>query len=190
MRRYTEYNDNELMRVIQTNPKQKSNAFAELYNRYSSRVYLYCRKILGEGYFVEDIFQETFIKYLKAIENETIIENSISYLLRTCKNLILNHKRDNPHYFVEIDDLHVSFQDKRLEYEELTNLLESALSLLPEEHKEAFVLQAFEGMSYNEIGELTNSPVTTVRNRVVRAKRKIRDILKPYLDYTRSNYHE
>jgi RNA polymerase sigma-70 factor, ECF subfamily len=184
------YTDTELINSITEGGEIKSKAFTELYNRYSSRVYLYCRKIIGDGRFADDIFQETFLKFLDAIEKGNHINNVLGYLLRTSKNLIYNYKRDNPYIFVEIEDFHVSINDNSYESLELSKLIEHGLNLIPEEHKEAFVLQAFEGLSYNEIGELTGVPITTVRNRVVRAKRRLREILMPYLDYSRNKEYE
>ncbi len=56
---------------------------------------------------------------------------------------------------------------------------------LIEEHREALVLQMYSGLSYLEIAELTGVPLTTVRNRIARAKSKIREILTPYIEGNR-----
>ncbi|GAB1370813.1 hypothetical protein MASR1M45_08750 [Candidatus Kapaibacterium sp.] len=56
------------------------------------------------------------------------------------------------------------------------------LELLPDMHKEAFILQAFQGLSYSEIAAVLDVPVTTVRNWIVRAKSKLREILLPYFE--------
>ena len=64
-------------------------------------------------------------------------------------------------------------------------MIDSALNLIPEEQAEAFMLQVYQGMSYNEIAEFFEVPVSTVRNWVVRAKKKLRDILIPYLESSR-----
>ena len=52
----------------------------------------------------------------------------------------------------------------------------------PDDHREAVVLQLYNGYSYDEIGTMMNVPVTTVRNWVVRAKSKLRATLAPYFD--------
>lgn len=183
MKNYKYHNDTELI-AITANEKEpdKSGAFSELYNRYSKNIYLYCRKIFGDGNFAEDIFQDTFLQLLKSIENEVVIGNVQGYLLRTARNLSLNFKRNNNADLIEYDDYHTTFNDRNLENQELTKLIDSALELLPTEHKEAFILQTYQGLSYSEIASLTDVPLTTVRNRIVRAKYKLREILAPILE--------
>jgi RNA polymerase sigma-70 factor (ECF subfamily) len=56
-----------------------------------------------------------------------------------------------------------------------------ALELLGDEYREALVLQTYNELSYQEIAEIQGVPLTTVRNRIVRAKRKLREIVQPYL---------
>jgi RNA polymerase sigma-70 factor (ECF subfamily) len=183
MKNYQKYSDKELIEITarETEPS-KSAAFSELYSRYSSSIYLYCRKVFGDGSFAEDIFQDTFMQLLKSIENNHQIGNVHGYLLRTARNLSMNFKRDNRTNLVEYDDFHGQFDDKNYEVKELSIVIDSALELLPEAHKEAFVLQAYQGLSYSEISALTEVPLSTVRNRIVRAKSKLREILTPLLE--------
>lgn len=61
--------------------------------------------------------------------------------------------------------------------------------MLADDYKEAFVLQVFEGLTYQEIADLLEVPITTVRNRVVRSKIKLKGLLVPLLkDYTDYDY--
>jgi len=96
------------------------------------------------------------------------IQNVLGYLLITSKNLYYNYKRDNSRIYVELENFHIPFIDNSIESVEFSKLIEQALNLLPEEHKEAFVLQTYEGLTYNEIAELIGVPISTVRNRIVR----------------------
>lgn len=182
MKRYKKYSDEELIAIVAASKEpEKSMAFSEIYDRYGSKIYLYCRKVFGEGSFAEDIFQETFIQLLKSIENDVKINSVKAYLLITARNLSINFKRKNKVETVEFNDLLHLFNDRTYEMKELTQLVDSALDLLPDEHKEAFILQVYNGLSYSEIANITNVPLTTVRNRVVRAKYKLREILTPIL---------
>lgn len=60
-------------------------------------------------------------------------------------------------------------------------LITTALELLPEDYREAFVLREYDGLPYNEIAELTGASLATAKIRVFRAKEKLRKILEPYL---------
>jgi RNA polymerase sigma-70 factor (ECF subfamily) len=177
--------DDELVKDFRKGHSGSESAFKEIYSRYSTRIYLYCRKVLGDGPDADDIFQETFIKFHHSLVNNYEIPSVQFYLLKISRNLCLNHKRDNKIHFVELEDFHLKLNDCKVEVDELNNLINTALDLIPEEHKEAFILQVHQGLSYNEIAEVTNVPVSTVRNRVVRAKSKIREILLPYFDICR-----
>lgn len=177
--------DKELARRLRANPESGGNAFKELYGRHSRRIYLYCRKALGEGPNADDVFQEIFIRFYNAAVKGYEMPSVQFYLLKIARNLCLNHKRDNRAMLVELEDFHIPDNDSALESEEVSKLVNTALDLIPEEHKEAFILQVYQGMTYAEIAELTDVPLTTVRNRVVRAKRKLREILLPYFESNR-----
>ena len=182
MKNFKKHSDNELIQITaDSGEPEKSGAFSELYNRYANSIYLYCRKIFGDGTFAEDIFQDTFLQLLKSIENHIQIGNVQGYLLRTARNLSLNFRRDHKVETVEYEDFRANIEDNSYELKELSQMIDSALELLPDEHKEAFVLQIYQGLSYSEIATLTEVPLSTVRNRIVRAKAKLREILAPMI---------
>ncbi len=180
----TQHSDKELILAIRksSSKKVRSLYFTELYNRYCQRIWFYCRKVFGDGTFAEDIFQDTFERFYKTVLGDSQIENVQGLLLKIARNLSLNHKRDNKAIFSEIEDFHVPIIDNSYESKEIALIVERALELLSDEYKEAFILQVYEGLSYNEIGEIMEIPLSTVRNRVVRAKMKLRDILLPYFE--------
>jgi RNA polymerase sigma-70 factor (ECF subfamily) len=183
MKYYQTYSDDELIKITAMDKEPgKSAAFSELYKRYSTSIYLYCRKVFGDGNFAEDVFQDTFLQFLKSIENGIVVGNVQGYLLRTARNLSLNIKRNNKTVLVEFEDFHANFNDNSLDNKELSHLIDSAIELLSDDYKEAFILQAYQGLSYSEIAIITKVPLTTVRNRIVRAKSKLREILTPLLE--------
>ncbi len=186
MQEYTNLTDKELLILINADDnKIKSSAFTEIYNRYNKRIYLYCRKVFGDKSFGDDVFQETFLKFLKAVENETNIDNVLSFLLKIARNLSLNQKRTNNKIFTELEEIHSIYIDKQYENKELGQLIEMAVELLPENYKEAFILQVYEDFSYQEIADFLELPLPTIRNRIVRAKSKLRETLTPYLEVQR-----
>jgi RNA polymerase sigma-70 factor (ECF subfamily) len=72
--------------------------------------------------------------------------------------------------------------DVDYEQRELLQILATSLELLDTEQKDAFVLRMYQGLSYNEISKITGDSVSAVKNRVWRAKEKIKEILTPYLE--------
>ena len=72
--------------------------------------------------------------------------------------------------------------DEKYEQKELLDLIAASLELLDFKHREAFVLRQYQGMTYNEISAITGDSVSAIKNRVWRAKEKIKEILSPYLE--------
>ena len=80
-----------------------------------------------------------------------------------------------------LEDFHLSYRDVPYEQRELLQLIQASLELLPEDYREAFVLREYNGLSYNEIAEVIGESLDVVKVRIFRAKKKLRDILAPYL---------
>ena len=173
-------NDIELFEMLAKDKKTAEKAFAELYSRYSQRIYAYCRKILGDKEEARDIFQETFVKFFQSAKEERVMTNVPAFLLRIARNLCVNTKRKEKSS-VSFEEYMVPASNTGNEKEEMLDLIRHAQELLPDEYKEAFVLREYEGLSYAEIGEITGANMSTVKVRIFRAKQKLRELLTPYL---------
>lgn len=180
-KRTTPYNDTELIAVIhgQTG-REREMACSELYSRYGQRVYVYCRRILDDSRTAEDVLQETFIRVIKSVQNGEQIGNVHGYIFQVARNLCLNVKRQRRTELIQVDEFEYPHSDNQFENQDLKEVLGLSLDVLPEDQREAVVLQLYNGYSYQEIGDLMNVPVTTVRNWVVRAKVSLRKTLSPY----------
>lgn len=172
--------DLELCALLKSEGQTRDAAFTEIYNRYSNRVFLYCRRIIGDQDKADDIFQDTFVRFLKAASGDKSMTNVPAYLLRIARNLSLNVKRNQKNN-VSIEDFEHPVEDRSVETAELASLVAMALDLLPEEQREALALQTYGGLSYEEIAETMEMPVTSVRNWIARGKKRMREILTPYL---------
>jgi RNA polymerase sigma-70 factor (ECF subfamily) len=177
-------NDEELTRLVLAGEKSAESAFTELYNRYSPRVYAYCRRFLGDRVDSEDAFQETFIKFHHCIKQNQPVTSLFGLIMKIARNLCLNAKRRTSP-IVSYED-YMSFKnDNRTEQDELLNLIKTSIDLLPDDLREMFILREYDGLSYLEIAEVTDSPINTVKVKLFRAKKRLREILAPYLaDYS------
>lgn len=173
------YKDEELYYMLNSEKKTAEKAFAELYARYSSRVYAYCRRFLGNKEDAQDVFQETFVRFLDSTKQERVMTNVPAFLLKIARNLCVNLKRKqiNPVSFEDYMVVNNSSNDS----DELMGLIATAMEVLPDEYKDMFILREYDGLSYKEISDLANVPLSTVKIRIFRAKQKIREILSPYL---------
>ena len=177
--RYARYTDEELFSLLCAGKKE---AFVELYTRYRSRIYAYALRMIGDKERANDIFQETFIRiYQQCLNSERTVSNVSAYIFTTARNLCLNAIRDQKPS-TAVEDYHQIVHQPNHENIELAELVKTALELLPQHHREAFVLREYDGLSYQEIAEVTGQTLASVKIHIYRAKEKLRKILSPYLE--------
>jgi RNA polymerase sigma-70 factor (ECF subfamily) len=157
----TETQDLLLLRRIR---EGNNAAFADLYTRHKQGVYLFCTRFLGNRPLAEDVFQEVFVNLLEKIREGQEIANVQAYLLRSARNRCYNCIRDRK-YPLDVDEMH--------------EMLPGGDTADPDDNREALLLCEYEGYSYDEIASLTAVPVSTVRKRIFRARRKLRELLSP-----------
>ncbi len=178
-------------------------AFFILYERYRSSVYAYCaRVLLSAGLsqeLVEDTFQEIFLRvsqYRNSFHSGefrawifTVTRNTcLSAKKRGLKSLLSSNGMIDPDQLSEEEALSRSSSVERtddplelLSVKEQTSLLLKAISELPDTYREALMLSEYEGLTYEEIGKLTGTSLSTIRIRVFRAKKRLRKVLYPIL---------
>lgn len=174
--------DNDLLTRISEGGSGKEEAFRQLFHRYSKKVYFYCRKFVGCQVTAEDLTQDTFLRLLEYVTTGKKAENSVALIFRIAKNLCINSLKYESRYNTLNEEINLIYNDNTNETRELAKMIESALELLPENQKDAICLQLYCGFTYEEIAEINDVPVTTVRNWIVRAKTKLRKILTPYFE--------
>ncbi|MCO6467066.1 MAG: RNA polymerase sigma factor [Bradyrhizobiaceae bacterium] len=181
MRTLSEYTDVELFGLFTTD--QGEAAFGELYARYSSVVYAYCMRVMGDREQAHDVFQDTFMKFYQAASRHEQLENVKGYLLTISRNLCFNEKKRNNNRTLEFDELLYNPGESRdADQNEMLQLVRVSLELLPQDMREAFVLREYQGLSYTEIAKVIGMTVPTAKVRVFRARQKLKEILQPYLD--------
>jgi RNA polymerase sigma-70 factor (ECF subfamily) len=178
---YSKYKDAELVAEFREGKAKAEKAFAEIYTRYSQRVYAYCLRMTGDEDDAKDIFHEAFVKFFDIAKSKKYLENISGLLITISRNMIINKKRHDK-ISVNIEDYNVASHDRGYDEKELLQLISRALELLDFDYREAFILRLYHGLSYNDISKITGESIAAVRNRAWRAKEKIKDILAPYLE--------
>ena len=177
-----EVTDLELFGRLSGDDPVAQAALTVLYRRYSQRIYTYCRKIVSDNEVAEDLLQETFVKLFDSGKQAREVENFPAYLMTIARNLCFSHLSRNKRQFVPVEDFHLVAQDVPYEHKELLQLIQTSLDLLPDDYREAFVLREYNGLSYAEIAEVIGQSLDVVKVRIFRAKKKLREILAPYLE--------
>ena len=171
------------------------NAFNLLVMRYQHRVAALIARFVQDPQEVEDVAQEAFIKAYRALPLFRGDSAFYTWLYRiavnTAKNYLVARSRRPPAQDLEIDEVEptgtgsalreIESPEGSLFTSELKAAIESALDSLPEELKTAFILREFSGLSYEDIAEVMDCPVGTVRSRIFRAREaidgKIRELM-------------
>ena len=165
----------------------KREAFAHLYNIYLNPLYFYGTKLCKDEGLVKDAIQEVFIDlYLKREKNKTNPENLKFYLILALKRNLIRKLKKNRKLLRYNSPSELMFEpeyciEKKIIEQETDNEVSlgvfNALKKLPAKQKEAIYLRFNESLEYNEIAELLNISVESVRKQVYRALKKIRESL-------------
>ena len=184
MAKLSKYSDNELYGMLFKKETIAEQAFSEIYNRYSSKVFTFCKYFLGNYDDASDVLQETFIKFHKTKKPNKLMTNMRGYLLRIARNLCLNYQRDSKkdmHFEDYMQMLDIDDKPSEKDIVKLGLAIQTAVDYLPDSYKEIFVLREYDGLSYNELTEVLEESLDTVRIRLYRAKKTLRKALEPQL---------
>ena len=173
MKLLTEYSDETLMRAI---AQGNERAFAELYDRYSPRMYrFFYRMLWRDGAKAEDFTQEIF---LKIIEKPHLFDPERSFrtwIYTLASNLCKNEYRRPPPPVVDWDESanwEGPLPDK-MDRELFEQHLKNSIGALNETHRQCFILRYQEEMSVLEIAEILECPEGTVKSRLHHALRQV-----------------
>lgn len=161
---------------------------------HQDALYNYALKIARNADDAQDLLQETYYKAFKnyhQFENGT---NSKAWMFMILKNTFINNyrklKREPAKLdYDEIEDIYENIKsdqakDNNLDLDFYNNLLDdelsAALSKIPSKMREVFLLCDLEGYTYEEIAEITDIPIGTVRSRLHRARNLLQDELFGY----------
>jgi RNA polymerase sigma factor (sigma-70 family) len=161
-------------RLITLIRRGNHGAFEALVGRYQSRLLAFCRHMLGSREDAEDVLQEVFAASFNAILADDRPINVRPWLYRIARNRSLNHLRRVQAIGVDSMDVHLSeggatTADKVHKREEF-RLLVADVQELPETQKTALLLREIDALSYEQIAEVMDTTIPSVKSLLVRAR--------------------
>ena len=186
--------DQALVERAQGGEKQ---AFDQLVSKYQRKLGRLLSRFIRDPAEVEDVSQEAFIKAYRALPSFRGDSAFYTWLYRiginTAKNYLVAQGRRAPtstefdseeaETFESADQLRdINTPESLLLSKQIGETVDSAMDALPEELRTAIVLREIEGLSYEEIAEMMNCPIGTVRSRIFRAREAVAVKLRPLLD--------
>jgi len=186
--------DQQLVERVQRGDKEAFGLLVEKYQRKLARL---VSRLVRDPSEVEDVTQEAFVKAYRALPSFRGDSAFYTWLYRiginTAKNYLVAMGRRAPTSTeVNAEEAEgfdsggllrdINTPESLLLSKEIAGTVNAAIDALPEELRSAIQLRELEGMSYEEIAQLMNCPVGTVRSRIFRAREAVAERLKPLLD--------
>jgi RNA polymerase sigma-70 factor (ECF subfamily) len=177
-------------------------AYAELVHRHQRGVLNYTYRMVQNRHIAEELTQEVFMALVKNGARYQPTAKFTTYLYTIASNIVSKEwarRKRRPKFFSlsswwnsEEDDSfnpmeHVGDEKANVlaafQRGEISEAVNEALRHLPEHQRETFVLRRFQDLSYEEISEVLEVPVGTIKSRIVRAERALRPYLEKYREY-------
>ena len=184
--------DQELVTRVQKGDK---TAFDLLVRKYQHKIAKLISRYVYDRTEVEDVTQEAFIKAYRAIAGFRGESAFYTWLYRiainTAKNYLVSQGRRLPNSTVVSDDdgvepevglPEIATPETSLLTNEIAETVSAAIEALPEDLRTAITLREIDGLSYEEIAQVMDCPIGTVRSRIFRAREAIDKELKPLLE--------
>jgi RNA polymerase sigma-70 factor (ECF subfamily) len=168
-----------------------TNGYARLVDAYSERVINYLARMTGSRYEAEDLAQETFIRAYRALATYKREYKFSTWLFRIAHNQCINYLKkrsrlvhvddyrnedDEPAWVIaddrpDCDPVHAAAQH------ELQVVVQAAISELAPVYRTVVILRHVHGLSYQEIANVVDVPIGTVKSRLGRARSQLADRL-------------
>jgi len=176
----------------------EERAFSELVERYQTRLLNFIYRTIGDRDRAEDLVQEVFIRVYRHLHRFDRSKKFSTWVYTIASNLAKNELRNrsrNPLVLFQTMRGAQDEEDRPLQFEDTTarpedmyrkrhlrELVEDTVAKLPEHHRQVFVLRELEGKSYEEIAEITDCNLGTVKSRLNRARSAFAAIIEPFVD--------
>ncbi len=184
--------DGQLVKRVQAGDK---GAYDLLVKKYQHKIIGLIGRYVYDHHEALDVAQEAFIKAYRALPKFRGDSAFYTWLYRiainTAKNHLVAKGRRPPDVDVAVDDAHyfggdselkdIESPENNLYRDELETIVKRVLDKLPEDLRVALTLREFDGLSYEDIANVMDCPVGTVRSRIFRAREAIDKEIVPFL---------
>lgn len=178
-------------RILQVKKGDK-NAFAEIVSLYKDKIFLLCYRMLGNVHEAEDMAQEAFIKAYINLHTFKMEKKFSTWLYRIATNLSIDRlRKKKPDFYLDQEiagtegltmysqvAADIALPEDEAESREMAAAIHNEIMALPEKYRSAIILKYLDELSLNEISEILNIPVGTVKTRIHRGREALRKRLK------------
>ena len=160
-----------------------SDAFSELFRRFSSPVYGFFRRRLENPSRAEELAQETFVAVLRGIERYEPRATFRAYLYGIAMRILMAERRKSARRGTSASATPDLSADSCVD---AAIWVQRAIDQLDPDHRDILLMREYEQLTYDEIAALLRLPVNTVRSRLFRARSALKAFLLPLRPETRN----
>ena len=167
------------------------NAISQLIERHSRRVRDYIQMMVKDGDVADDIFQETFIKAVRVIDEGRYTDNGrfLSWILRIAHTQVIDHFRAQKQNR-QLNEAEAGYDvlgtlrlaertvEDEIVCEQIASDVRRMVELLPDEQREVVMMRYYSGLSFKEIAEQTGVSINTALGRMRYALINLRKMIK------------
>ena len=171
--------------------KGNQNAYSDIVDLYQHKLYQICYRMLGNKQEAEDIAQEAFIRAYINLHTFDQKRKFSTWIYRIATNLCIDRiRKKKPDYYLDAEvagteglDMYSqiaideALPEEQLEKMELQDRIQYEISRLPEKYRSVIVLKYIEELSLQEISEILDMPLGTVKTRIHRGREALRQQL-------------
>ena len=171
--------DRQLLQQIAEGSRE---AFEQLYRAWQTRLFRYLLRMVGDSGTAEELTNDTMIAAWKAAASFKGQSKVSTWLFAIARNKALNSLRQHQPETVEVEEAMAATasaggQEVSVSRDRLQSVMKAALQQLSPDHREVMELTFYQELSYQEIAEIMQCPVNTVKTRMFYAKKKLQEIL-------------
>lgn len=150
---------------------------------YQSRLYWHVKRLMNDHSLAQDILQDTFIKAYQNISKFKKESQLYTWLYRIATNEALQHlnkmkKMQKADENAEYHLMNLVAERKQTDGQEILEILEKAIQTLPEKQKLVFMMRYYDELPYEEISQIVDMSVGTLKTNYHYAKQKIEEFIK------------
>ncbi len=199
MAKSTTLSQADIERFVERAKRGDKQAFGRLVDEYKDNIYSYVSRMLGDPYEAEDVTQEAFVRAYRSLSRFRGASSFHTWLYRIAGNLAIDVVRrrrrndvsafsldeplesDDGQYEREIAD-DAGGPEDATETREMQVAVRRAIMDLPAKLRDVMILYELQGETYEDIAEILNVPLGTVKSRLFNARNQLKDRLQPLVE--------
>lgn len=164
----------------------KRAAFEELMKKYNKKIFGYIYRMVKDEDVAIELTQDFFLKLYHILDKYNSQYKFTTWAYRICYNMVIDHVRKNSAYIESLDCENVTSRmvesENYSKADALDNLVKeeireytwSVVDRIPPKFRELILMRYLQELKYDEIAEITQMPVGTVKNRLFKAKEMLK----------------